>query len=287
MRGLVGSTRSIASPNGRSERASEGCRPPAEGVGVGRHHYDGGGQPLDRRVLSAGPQRGLCGDAREIGSLSFATARLQEEHRSVTKASQMARTHSASPAQPAVPAYRAATGCMNTRTPADDLSGSPSPCQVWPQRKDVRWSPTLATCLASAATCGFVDNASRCQQSARPTTTEAVNRWLRKAVTLTRQRQSGLAGHLNSQAFAPLLGTHCHPPSDFVNPQRADQNSPSLGPPSNRREPESYSSSCCSVPRLLTLAFVQLSRNQPDQDQDSPFTVDAFQDPCGCCGDLQ
>lgn len=35
---------------------------------------------------------------------------------------------------------------------------------------------------------------------------------LRKAVTLTRQRQSGLAGHLNSQAFAPLLRTHYHPP---------------------------------------------------------------------------
>jgi hypothetical protein len=38
--------------------------PPAQGVGLGRHHYNGGGQPLDRRVLSAGPQRGLSGDAR-------------------------------------------------------------------------------------------------------------------------------------------------------------------------------------------------------------------------------
>ena len=52
---------------------------------------------------------------------------------------------------------------------------------LWPQRKYVRWSPTLATCLASAATGGFVDNASRCQQPARPTTTEAVNRCATKS----------------------------------------------------------------------------------------------------------
>ena len=135
--------------------------------------------------------------------------------------------------------------------------------------------------------CGFVGNASRCQQPARPTTTEAVNRCATKSghidasATVRSGRPSQFSGLCTALGYPITI-----PSSEFVNPQRADQNSPLLGPPLKLTRTGKLFFIMLAVPRLLMLAFVQLSRNQSDQDQDSPFTVDAFQDPCGRCGDL-
>jgi transposase len=90
--------------------------PPAEGAGAGRHRDDRGGQPVDRRKLSAGAQRHLrdragrggqrlCPRPRRRGARGpvhpgRAPGR-QRQHR------QMARPDLADPAEPAAAAFRA------------------------------------------------------------------------------------------------------------------------------------------------------------------------------------
>ena len=132
---------------------------------------------------------------------------LQEEPRSVTKT--MARTHSAHPAQSAVPHSCAPRcGAGTTRTPAGDLFRVPialpimTATEICAMIANRGSRGSLRQPLVDLWTTHRVAN----NPHARPRQKRSIDA-LRKAVTLTRQRQSGLVGHLNSQAFAPLLGT--------------------------------------------------------------------------------